>query len=40
MKATNCWAKVVMKEGKGAVVYYAMGNKVSDLLRSEDDEQE
>ena len=29
-----------MKDGDGADVYYAMGNKVSDLLRSEDDEQE
>lgn len=37
---TNCGARVVMKDGKGADVYYAMGNKVSDLLRSEDDEQE
>jgi len=30
----------VMKDGKGADVYYAMGNKVSELLRSDDDEQE
>jgi len=36
----NCGARVVMKDGKGADVYYAMGNKVSELLRSDDDEQE
>jgi len=37
---TNCGARVVMKDGNGADVYYAMGNKVSELLGSEDDEQE
>ena len=37
---TNCGARVVMKDGRGADVYYAMGNKVSDLLSSDEEVQE
>ena len=37
---TNCGARVVMKNSDGADVYYAMGNKVSELLSSDDEVQE
>tara|TARA_R100001163_G_scaffold9104_4_gene8796 strand:+ start:657 stop:998 length:342 start_codon:yes stop_codon:yes gene_type:complete len=35
---TNCGSRVVMKDKEGADVYYAMGNKVSELLGGDDDE--